>query len=447
MSNNEVVMPETNPTPGDSASGEDGAHEIVEETHTIEELKEKHATPPTLPMEWTQMGAEKSEQEKIQERIRYPSDVMDISNDPSETYLEAIGTAGLKITNMGKDLYRLVGPNLTHLIFRSHLIRKMEGLNGLKSLELLELYDNQIEYLEGLGLNDALMHEDVKENDVIRNDEGPGVNVKVMDMSYNMIREMKPVQSCPNLLELYLANNKLKHIEGIEHLTSLRKIDLGANRIRKIPARQFLNLTDLEELWLGKNKIEQIEGLEKLTSLKRLDVQSNRLTNVENLTGQVDTLEELYLAHNGITDEGAMRETGLLLSFAKLTTLDLSKNRLTSCRPFSHLVKLNELWISTNNISSFEDVQPISVLPELNEIYLEHNPIYHDFEYRKKLKGIVPSLRQIDANMIEPTRYGNMTTTVGADPNNMIQRMQQLQEKVVQKAKAQQEEKTKSEML
>ena len=242
-----------------------------------------------------------------------------------------------------------------------------------------------------------------------------------------------------------MANNKIKHIEGIEQLKSLRKIDLGANRIRKIPANQFVNMKNLEELWLGKNKIEQIEGLEKLTKLRRLDVQSNRLTTVENLLGQVDNLEELYLAHNGIDDEGAMIESGLRLSFHKLTTLDLSKNRLTSCRPFSHLDKLNELWISTNNIASFEDVQPISVLTTLNEIYLEHNPIYHDFEYRKKLKGIIPSLRQIDANMIEPTGYGNRTASAGTDPNHMIQRMQQLQESVVQRAKAEHEENGKDE--
>ena len=236
-----------------------------------------------------------------------------------------------------------------------------------------------------------------------------------------------------------MANNKLKHIQGIEQLTSLRKIDLGANRIRKIPANQFANLKCLEELWLGKNKIEVIEGLENLTSLRRLDVQSNRLTAIENLTSQVDTLEELYLAHNGISNEGAIRESGLQLSFQKLTTLDLSRNRLTSCLPFSKLVTLNELWISSNEIASFEDVQPISVLTELNEIYLEHNPIYQDFEYRKKLKEIIPSLNQIDANMISPIVYEHSSTNPNSGTSFLVDRMKQLQENVVQKAKAQEE--------
>ena len=188
MSSNNTSSPDADPAPSTIAD-EDGGHAIVEETHTTEELQRMHVTPPTLPMDWTQMGGG-SEQEKIQERIRSPSDVMDISNDPSETYLEAIGTAGLKITNMGKDLYKFVSPNLTHLIFRSHLIRKIEGLKGLVNIELLELYDNQIEYLEGLDADD----------------EGPGANLKIFDMSYNMIREMKPVQNCPHLMELCKSN-------------------------------------------------------------------------------------------------------------------------------------------------------------------------------------------------------------------------------------------------
>jgi len=61
-----------------------------------------------------------------------------------------------------------------------------------------------------------------------------------------------------------LANNKLKEIKGISGLSKLRKIDLGANRIRVMPEEELSGLVSLEELWLGKNKIEDIRGLEKV---------------------------------------------------------------------------------------------------------------------------------------------------------------------------------------
>ncbi len=113
-----------------------------------------------------------------------------------------------------------------------------------------------------------------------------------------------------------MANNKIKEIKGLSTLSKLRKVDLGANRIRLIPKRPTSKVDEqeplqeeelpksLEELWLGKNKIEMIQGLENLTNLRRLDVQANRLTTIEGLTSQVDTLEELYLSHNAIDNRG-----------------------------------------------------------------------------------------------------------------------------------------------
>jgi hypothetical protein len=64
----------------------------------------------------------------------------------------------------------------------------MEGIGDLKKLELLELYDNMIDELRELNGNDG--------------DGLPGVGLRVLDMSYNVIRDMGPVQFCPNLKEL-----------------------------------------------------------------------------------------------------------------------------------------------------------------------------------------------------------------------------------------------------
>jgi len=49
-------------------------------------------------------------------------------------------------------------------------------------------------------------------------------------------------------------------------LSKLRKIDLGANRIRVMDGEELSGLTNLEELWLGKNKIEKIQGLDKVSA-------------------------------------------------------------------------------------------------------------------------------------------------------------------------------------
>ena len=61
-----------------------------------------------------------------------------------------------------------------------------------------------------------------------------------------------------------IAQNKIKSIRGLRNLTNLKKIDLGANRIRVMEEEELTGLVNLEELWLGKNKIEKIEGLSKV---------------------------------------------------------------------------------------------------------------------------------------------------------------------------------------
>lgn len=86
-------------------------------------------------------------------------------------------------------------------------------------LEKLELYDNHIETIQNIAHLS---------------------NLKILDLSFNAIREMVPLVSCcPLLEELYIAQNKLRTIEGLEGLVHLRTLDLGANRIRVSTLRLF----------------------------------------------------------------------------------------------------------------------------------------------------------------------------------------------------------------
>jgi len=392
-----------------------------EEVHANSE--ERAAVLADLPLDWTRVG-----QTDISSRPRrLPGDVMEFSSN--ETDLCIVGTAGQKITVMGSILHSC--PKLKSLVLRSHLIIDMEGLDLKENeLELLELYDNQIQALQDLHY--------------------VGPNLRVLDMSYNVIREMAPVSFCPNLTELYLANNKIKSMEGLSNLSKLRKIDLGANRIRSIDEDELSGLVNLEELWLGKNKIESIgpNSLRCLKKLRRLDIQSNRLTKVEHIEDQASTLEELYLSHNAITDDGLAHGFPLNLSFPNLCMLDVSRNRLTSSDPIAHLTSIEDLWLSGNSISSYENIGSLSCLKKLGCVYLEYNPIDKDYEYRQKVKAIVgETLVQIDAVPIGSNDTINSRSRVEDNvkgilrPNTWtgsLEDMQRLQAQVIERARMQQ---------
>lgn len=412
-----------------------------------------------LPLDWTKLGMNNTESDIPP---RSPSEVAEWGKEDTEICI--VGTSGMKITFLGPDFCdqskttNMEG--LTSLVLRSHLLKEMSGIGLLPKLETLELYDNMIQKLDAHSLKGC----------------GP-TTLRVLDMSYNAIRTMVPLQHCngDTLTELYLANNKLKEISGISHLKHLRKIDLGANRIRVLPKEELSGLSVLEELWVGKNKIESLEGIESLTKLKRLDVQSNRLTNLSNTTSglcylnaQRDTLEELYLAHNGLDDAGISGLVSLVgtgdntKNFPKLTVLDLSRNRLTTTASLvidgaaeattttGEWPALEELWLSGNAIADFDALVPLKDasakhhLPELATVYLEYNPLAKDFEYRKKVAEFLPTLKQIDATMI----YGN-SHAFSTDAGNAMarfssvvpteERLRQLQAAAIERAMQQQE--------
>ena len=56
-------------------------------------------------------------------------------------------------------------------------------------------------------------------------------------------------------------------------------LELGDNRIRTI--ENLEDLTSLKELFLGKNKITKMAGMESLCQLELISLQANRIVKIE----------------------------------------------------------------------------------------------------------------------------------------------------------------------
>jgi len=319
-------------------------------------------------------------------RVVLPIDVIDFDSQAEDdlSSLVVIGTSSRdsKVTKIAGLETQKKLLNLQEVILRSCLISKIEGLKHLAgSLTKLELYDNQIDEVDMDCLTS--LH-----------------SLRILDLSFNALRSMDFLAECNfvQLEELYLAQNKLRKIEGLEGKTSLKVLDLGANRIRVIEG--ISSCTSLKSLWLGKNKIEELAGLEGLTCLEQLDVQNNRLTSLGRCLRDMHRLRELYLACNAIKSLGPQGQDLPSHEATQLTTLDLSSNGLGSIEGIESQQRLQELWISSSELSSFAALEPLCRLPLLNCVYLEHSPIAKDFEYRKRLTVMIPTLEQLDATTV-----------------------------------------------
>ena len=150
----------------------------------------------------------------------------------------------------------------------------------------------------------------------------------------------------------------------------------------------------LRSLWLGKNKIESLTGVSALVNLRQLDVQNNRLTAIGDELLNLTNLEELYLACNAIENVSG------LPALSPLHTVDLSNNQLNSIDGLDAHTHLEEVWMTKSLLSSYDALTPLTRLPKLSCIYLEHSPIAKDFEYRMKLTAMIPTLEQLDATLI-----------------------------------------------
>ena len=55
---------------------------------------------------------------------------------------------------------------------------------------------------------------------------------RVLDISFNLLRNIEGLDKLTRLKKLFLVNNKISKIENISSLRQLQMLELGSNRIR-----------------------------------------------------------------------------------------------------------------------------------------------------------------------------------------------------------------------
>jgi hypothetical protein len=126
-------------------------------------------------------------------------------------------------------------------------------------------------------------------------------NLKWLDLQNNKIVEM-PNLVCPQLEYLDISYNKLEKInEGWLGHNNLRIVKSIENKFKSLQV--FKNMSKLEELYVANNLISSLMGLEGTGSLKKLHLRHNKVTKVEE-EGLPDlpNLEYLNLRTNTMAD-------------------------------------------------------------------------------------------------------------------------------------------------
>lgn len=130
-------------------------------------------------------------------------------------------------------------------------------------------------------------------------------------------------------------------------------------------------LSACEHLSLSSNNIDRISGLTNLPNLKILSLGRNCISKLDGLEGISETLQELWISYNNIE---------------KL-------NGVLCCK------KLRVLYIGNNLISSWAEIEHLSQLPNLEELFALGNPLcasMSDDQWRQQVVRRLPQLRKLD---------------------------------------------------
>jgi hypothetical protein len=91
-----------------------------------------------------------------------------------------------------------------------------------------------------------------------------------------------------------------------------------------------------------------------------------------------------------------LSDISVISRLPNVETIALSVNEIDSLEPFSHCLKLRELFLRRNHIARLSELEHLKGLPELRVLWLTDNPITEEPDYREITIAMLPGLTKLD---------------------------------------------------
>ncbi|KAK2575471.1 hypothetical protein KPH14_011202 [Odynerus spinipes] len=275
-------------------------------------------------------------------------------------------------------------PALEHVNLSGNALSVLHPLTFGHLTNLYELdvgWNRMLEIVPGLPINIEYLHMPMNRIVALPSLTSQDLALpalRKLDLSANGIERIPPgtLSELTNLRKLLLGYNSLRVLEDgtLDGLSKLEQLDLRYNRLVTLHGRSFRSLRSLMDLNIRGNRVEVLRPdiFQENIRLQRLDLSRNNLAQIPHATF-VNTrdLRELHASHNTLTEL-----PGSLHGLMALEILDLSFNKLNILSPetLSSLSSLLELRLVRNRIRELRE-GAFDGLPRLSLIDLEHNDL------------------------------------------------------------------------
>ncbi|KAI2614888.1 protein phosphatases PP1 regulatory subunit sds22 [Hypoxylon sp. NC1633] len=192
----------------------------------------------------------------------------------------------------------------------------------------------------------------------------------------------------PDADDISLIHSRVASIPALrlDRFQKVARLCLRQNLVEHIEGLSSLGST-LEELDLYDNLISHIRGLDDLVKLTTLDLSFNKIKHIKHID-HLTELTDLFFVSNKISSIDG------LSTLTKLRQLELGSNRIREIKNLDSLKNLEDLWLAKNKITELsgltglpklrllsiqsnriKDLSPLREVPTLEELYISHNAL------------------------------------------------------------------------
>ena len=214
-------------------------------------------------------------------------------------------------------------------------------------------------------------------------------NLEYLDLSWNEISDLTPIQHLRHLKTIIMSNNHVTNFEGFKNFTDLENLNINGNQLSDLKGIEVLqNLQSLNLLW--NQNLSDLKGIEKLIKLEDLTIGKNNFELFPMEILQLKNLKRLSMTDLYFKSfPDSLYDLPIeILEMKDMHDFDYSAN----LPKFHKLKKLRELYLLWDNISTLS----------IDFAKCENLEI---FSYRYYKKENIADLKYYTEKQKPPTKY------------------------------------------